>query len=228
MQSKFSVQIDSYRKINKIPKAWSNKDFKTMLSMMDYDDVDSIDDSELREMCVMSLGDLEPDEGAVIVLTHLFPSLKRGKIEQMAHDMLEDRSWEEYPDCLFHERFFNAYELLRDAYGSKFAKPTGVEMTLTVSAAHAEDLAIFDQSLAPSMVRLLASGLEDNALMHRLYEEQIQGKNFPEAAGLVWQLKQVAESGSSRQFSLVSSYFWLQSFEQVDSFEAISHADAAS
>ncbi|MBJ7552108.1 hypothetical protein [Marinomonas ostreistagni] len=226
MQSTFSVQIDSFRKVNKIQNAWSNADFKTMLTLMDFDEVDSLDDSELRDMCVMSLGDLEPDDGAMIVLTHLFPTLKRGKIEHMAHDMLQDRSWEEYPDCLFHERFFNAYELLREAYGSKFAKPTGVEMTLTVSAVQAEDLAIFDKSLAPSMVRLLASGLESDALMHRLYEDQIKGTSFPEASGIVWQLKQTANNGVSRQFSLVGSQFWLASFEHIQSFGGVAHADS--
>ncbi len=133
----------------------------------------------------------------------------------------------EYPDCLYHERFFNAYEVLREAYGSKFAKPTGVEMTLTVSAAHAEDLAIFDKSLAPSMVRLLASGLGDDALMHRLYEDQIKGTSFPEASGIVWQLKQTANNGLNRQFSLVGSQFWLASFEHTQSFDGVSHADSA-
>jgi len=226
MQAKFTVQIDSFQKISKIQNAWSNEDYRALMSIMDFDDdVDAMEAAELREMCMMSLNDLEPADAAKVVLTHLFPELAKGKIEQISHDMIDDRSWEEYPDCLFHERFFSAYALLREAFNGIFAKPTGIEFAITVTAEHVEDMAIFDESLHSSIVRLLASGQGDDALIHRLYEDQIQGNQFPEAPGLVWQLKQTADTGLTRQFSLISSYFWLENFEQIDNFEAASHAD---
>jgi hypothetical protein len=226
MQAKFTVQIDSFQKISKIPNAWSDEDYRALLSIMDFDDdVEKMDAAELREMCIMSLNDLEPAEAAKAVLTHLFPELSKGKVDQISHDMLDDRSWEEYPDCLFHERFFSAYALLREAFNGTFAKPTGVEFAITVTAEHVEDMAIFDESLHSSIVRLLASGQGDDALINRLYEDQIKGTQFPEAPGLVWQLKQIADAGLTRQFSLVSSYFWMENFEQMDGFQAVSHAD---
>ena len=226
MQAKFSVQIDSFHKISKIQNAWSNEDYRALMSIMDFDDdVDAMEAAELREMCMMSLNDLEPADAAKAVLTHLFPELPKGKIEQISHDMIDDRSWEEYPDCLFHERFFSAYALLREAFNGIFAKPAGVELTMTVTAAHDEDMAIFDESLASSIVRLLASGQGDDALINRLYEDQIQGTQFPEAPGIVWQLKQTADTGLTREFSLISSNFWMENFEQIDNFKAVSHAD---
>ena len=226
MQAKFTVQIDSFKKISKIPNAWSGDEYKALLTLMDFDDdVDAMDAAELREMCMMSLNDQEPVGAAKVVLTHLFPELSAGKIDQISHDMLDDRSWEEYPDCLLHERFFSAYALLREAFNGTFAKPTGVELAITVTAEHIEEMAIFDESLHSSIVRLLANGQGDDVLINRLYEDQIKGTHFPEAPGLVWQLKQVADEGTTRQFSLVSSYFWMESFEQVESFEAESHAD---
>lgn len=226
MQAKFTVQIDSFKKISKIPNAWSGDEYKALLTLMDFDDdVEAMDATELREMCMMSLNDQEPAGAAKVVLTHLFPELSAGKIDQISHDMLDDRSWEEYPDCLLHERFFSAYALLREAFNGTFAKPTGVELAMTVTAEHIEDMAIFDESLHSSIVRLLANGQGDDALINRLYEDQIKGTHFPEAPGLVWQLKQVADEGTTRQFSLVSSYFWMENFEQVESFEAESHSD---
>jgi len=226
MQVTFSVQIDSFKKISKIPNAWSDEDYRALLSIMDFeDDVEKMDAAELREMCMMSLNDLGPADAAKAVMTHLFPELAEGKIDQVSHDMVDDRSWEEYADCLLHERFFNAYGLLREAFNGIFANPTGVELVLTVTAGHAEDMAIFDESLHSSIVRLLANGQGDDALINRLYEDQIKGTHFPEAPGLVWQLKQVADEGTTRQFSLVSSYFWMENFEQVESFEAEAHAD---
>lgn len=228
MQAKFTVQIDSFHKINKIKNAWSNEDYHALMTIMDFDDnLEQMDTTELREMCMMSLNDLEPDEAAKVVLTRLFPDESQGKIEQLSHDMPDDRLWEEYSDCLYHERLFSAYALLREAFNGVFAQPTGVELTLTVTGQDSEDMLIFDQSPYSAIVRLFASGQSDDALINRLYEEQIQGQQFPEAPGIVWQLKQIADNGLTRQFSLVSSYFWLKNFQQLDNFKAVSHADAA-
>lgn len=226
MPAKFTVQIDSFRKINKITNAWSDKDYLALMAIMDLDDgLEGMDSKELREMCMMSLNDLEPDEAANVVLTRLFPDESEGKIEQLSHDMLDNRLWEEYSDCLYHERFFSAYALLREAFNGIFAQPTGVEVTFNITAENSEDIAIFDESLYPSFVRLLASGQGEEALINRLYEEQIHGKQFPEASGIVWRLEQIADNGLTRKFSFVSSYFWFENFEQIDEFSAVSHAD---
>ena len=226
MQPKFTVQIDAFQKIKQIDNAWSDADFKAMLALMGLeDDVEGMSTSELREMCMMSFSDLSHSEAAAVVLTHLFPELTEGKIDQLSHDMLDERAWEQYPNCLYHESLFNAYALLREAFNGTFAQPTGVQLSLTVTAAQEEDLSIFDASPESAMVRLLANGQSDDALIHRLYEDQIQGNAFPEAPGIVWQLQQVANDGNSRQFRLLSSEFWFGDFEDIDSFEATSHAD---
>lgn len=46
-----------------------------------------------------------------------------------------------------------------------------------------------------------------NALLHRLYEDQIKGDEFPQAPGIVWQLTQLADNGLTRQFGVASSFF---------------------
>ncbi|WP_372738998.1 hypothetical protein [Neptunomonas sp.] len=234
MPALFTVKIDSFRKINKIENAWSGEDYHALMEMMGLDDgLEGMDAAELREMCLMSLNDLEADEAAKVVLTHLFADelandeLTEGKIEQLSHDISDDRLWEEYSECLYHERFFNAYALLREAFNGIFAQPTGVEFIVNVRAGNIEDMAIFDESPCASMVRLLAGGLSDNALLHRLYDEQITGLQFPQAPGIVWKLQQLADEGLTRQFSVVSSSFWFESFGQIDEFEASSHADVS-
>jgi len=226
MQAKFNVQIDSFNKISKMQKFWSNEDYLALMTIMDLDEgLEKMDSAELREMCMMSLNDLEPDEAAKVVLTHLFTDESAGKIEQLSHDMVDNRLWEEYSDCLYHERFFSAYALLREAFNGIFAQPSGVEVTISVTGEDIEDMTIFDQSHYSSMVRLLASGQSDDALINRLYEDQIQGEKFPQAPGIIWRLDQIADNGLTRQFNFVSSYFWLEQFEQVENFSALSHAD---
>ncbi|WP_067099550.1 hypothetical protein [Marinomonas atlantica] len=227
MQPKFTVQIDSFKKIKQIDNAWSDSDYKAMLALMGFEeDVESMSSSELREMCMMSFNDQTPQEAAAIVLTHLFPELTEGKVDQLSHDMLDDRAWEQYPNCLYHEALFSAYALLREAFNGTFAQPTGVALALTVSATNEEEMGIFDTSPQSAMVRLLANGQSEDALIHRLYEDQIQGDTFAEAPGIIWQLQQITDNGSSRKFSLLSSEFWFGSFEDIETFEATSHADS--
>jgi hypothetical protein len=226
MQAQFNVQIDSFRKINKIPNAWSNEDYLQLMAIMGLDDgLEGMEATELREMCMMSLNDLEANEAAKIILTHLFSELTEGKIDQLSNDMIGDRMWEEYSDCLLHEGFFSAYALLREAFNGVFAEPTGVEFMVNVTAADAAELTIFDESLHASMVRLLASGLSPDALLHRLYEDQITGTQFPEALGILWKLELVSSEGLSRQFKMVSSDFWFGKLANVEQFEASAHAD---
>ncbi|MFQ3186694.1 MAG: hypothetical protein ACI8Q3_001731 [Marinomonas primoryensis] len=62
--------------IGKIQNVWSSKVYRALMSIMDFDDdVDAMEAAELREVCMMSLNDLEPAEAAKVVLTHLFPDI---------------------------------------------------------------------------------------------------------------------------------------------------------
>jgi hypothetical protein len=62
--------------IGKIQNVWSIKVYRALMSIMDFDDdVDAMEAAELREVCMMSLNDLEPAEAAKVVLTHLFPDI---------------------------------------------------------------------------------------------------------------------------------------------------------
>ncbi|MFQ3237580.1 MAG: hypothetical protein ACI9C4_003169 [Paraglaciecola sp.] len=229
MNATFTVQVEHFQKINKITHAWSNEDYHALMAIMDLDEgLAGMDATELREMCMMSLNDLDHDEAAKVILTHLFPDESPGKIEQISHDMIDNRLWEQYSNCLYHQRFFSAYALLREAFNGIFAQPTGVEISVKITGENSEDMAIFDQSVHSSLVRLLANGQGDDALIHRLYDTQIQGKQFPEAPGIIWQLEQLSDSGLTRQFSFVSSYFWFERIEHIDDFTALSHGDVSS
>jgi len=226
MQPQFNVQISSFCKINKIPDAWSNEDYRQLMAIMGLDDgLEEMEGTELREMSMMSLNDLPVNEAAKMVLTHLFSELPDGKIDQLSNDMVGDRMWEQYSDCLLHERFFSAYALLREAFNGVFAEPTGVEFTINISATNAKDLNIFDQSLHASMVRLLASGSSPDALLHRLYGDQITGTHFPQAPGILWKLELISSEGLTRQYKMVSSDFWFGKLADIEQFEASAHAD---
>ena len=228
MKKEFNVEMLSFVKISEIENAWTADDYKQLLSMMDIgaDELGGLSESELQEMCLMSLNDFEHHESAEFVLKHLFKDkVTEGKIDQMSHQMIEAKLWEEHADSAYHMRLFNAYGLLRKAYNGIFKEPTGVQFTIKITSNNKESFEIFDSSLHAVVVRLIANGLDETAILNRLYEEQLNGKNFPDAKNILWILKEISITEKERQYEIVSSDLWFGELEEGMNFEAKAHAD---
>jgi hypothetical protein len=228
MNKEFNVEMLSFLKISEIENAWTADDYKALLSMIDIgeDDLVGMGESELKDMCLMSLNDFDAYESAKLLLTRILKDeITAGKIEQISHQMLEKNLWEVHADPAYHMSLFNAYELLRKAYNGTFTEPTGVKFTVKITADKKDSFEIFDASLHAVIVRLLANGLNENAILNRLFEEKISGENFPDAKNILWILKELAHTDNERQYEITSSYLWFGELENVSSFEADAHAD---
>lgn len=228
MNKEFNVEIVSFRKISEIENAWKADDYTALLSMMDIDEdeLGGMSESEVKEMCLMSLNDFEHHESAKFLLTHIFKDeITEGKIEQLSHQMIENKLWEEHADSAYHWSLFNAYGLLRKAYNGIFKEPTGVKFTIKITANKNDSFEIFDSSLHAVIVRLLSNGLDEDAILNRLYEEQITGENFPDAKNILWILKEISITEKERQYEITSSHLWFGELEDVGSFDAKAHAD---
>jgi hypothetical protein len=215
-------------KISEIENAWMADDYKALLSMMDIseDELGGMSTSELKEMCLMSLNDFDHHESAKFLLTHIFKDeITEGKIDQLSHQMVEAKLWEEHADPAYHTSLFNAYGLLREAYNGIFKEPTGVKFTIKIIANDKDSFEIFDQSLHAVIVRLLSNGLDESAILNRLYEEQISGGSFPDAKNLLWSLIEISIKEKERQYEITSSDLWFGELEEGLSFEAKAHAD---
>ena len=229
MTQKMQVEVVEYKSINEISGAWAKADYHAILNAIGLDDgLDALSEKDLKEMCFMSLNELEPPEAAKIVLDYVFAGedLTDGKTDQLAHDLPDDKLWEQSPELDFHYRLFNAYSLLRQAYNGIFPQPTGVELTLKVTVENPEDLAVFDVSPKAPMARLLAAGMGDKAIINRLYDKQIAGSQFAEAEDILWVLESLSSSDVMREFKIVSSSFWLEDMQDITQFEAETYADA--
>ena len=188
MNNEFNVEILTFVKISKIENAWVEDDYITLLSMMGIgeDELGGMSKSELKEMCLMSLNDFDHHESAKFLLTHIFKdAFTEGKIDQLSHQMVEAKLWEEHADPAYHTSLFNAYGLLREAYNGIFKEPTGVIFTMKITANDEDSFKIFDPSPHAVIVRLLSRGLDETALLNRLYEEQISGESFPDAKNIL-------------------------------------------
>ena len=228
MSKDFRVEILSFLKISEIENAWTADDYKALLSMMDIeqDDLGGMSEFELEEMCLMSLNDFEHHESAKFLLKHIFKDeISEGKIDQLSHQMIENKLWEEHADSAYHRSLFNAYGLLRRAYNGIFKEPTGVKFTIKITANKSDSMEI-DSSIHSVIVRLLSNGLAKTAILNRLYEAQISGNSFPDAKNILWILKEISMTDIERQYEITSSALWFGDLEECTVFDAKAHADA--
>ena len=226
-ESQFTVERLSFSTLTELPDTWNNAHYRELLTRMNYDHPEEIDEAEVKEMCLMSLTDLEPREAAETVLNYLFPAeLTAGQIDNLAHQMLTEKLWEENPELPLHKGFYQATQLLYDAFNGTFPATKAVEFQVKCTAENADDLAVFGEEPAAPLLRLLAVGLPDKALLNRLFSAQVAGPNFAEAKSIIWQLTSLEKTADSMTFGVVSSAYWLEDFKYADTYTAPTHADA--
>ncbi|GAB3661342.1 hypothetical protein GCM10027594_31260 [Hymenobacter agri] len=230
----FTVERLTFATRTELPHSWQAADYRALLTQLNFDNPEALPEAELKEMAQMALTDLEPREAAVAVLTHLFPEeLTAGQIDNLAHQMLTERLWEENPELPLHRGFYQATQLLHDAFNGTFPSVKAVEFQVKCTAANAADLAVFgadadDRATAAApLLRLLAAGLPANALLNRLYADHLAGGQFAEAASILWEVRALEKTADSITFDVVSSAYWLEDFKYADTYSAPTHADAA-
>ncbi|GAA4495545.1 hypothetical protein GCM10023172_07430 [Hymenobacter ginsengisoli] len=217
----FTVERLSFQHLASLPNAWQSADYLALLTKLDYENPEAIAPAELKEMTQLALTDLEPAEAAEVVLGYLFPDdLTKGQLDQLAHQLQTEKLWEENPNFALHQGFFNATQLLYEAYNGKFPHPQAVEFKVKLTAASPADLAVLDQEPAATLLRLLAPGLSDRTLLHRLFSDQLAGGDFPEATSILWQLTPSEQTDTSVVYDIISSDYWLEDFKFADSYEA--------
>jgi hypothetical protein len=219
--STFTVERLSFQHLAELPNAWQPTDYLALLNQLNYENPEAIAPAELKEMCQLAITDLEPAEAAEAVLTYTAAEdLTKGQIAQLAHQMQTEKLWEENPNFALHQKFFNATQLLYDAYNGKFPHPQAVEFKVKITAASPADLAALDHEPAATLLRLLALGLSDRALLHRLFSDQLAGGEFPEATSILWQLTPSEKNADSVVYDIISSDYWLEDFKFADTYEA--------
>ena len=76
-------------------------------------------------------------------------------------------------------------------------------------------------------MRLLSDGMEPDAILHRLFGEQLSGATFPNAAEIVRQVTAhlVAEHGCA--ISVIGSGYWLDALERTHSYQSNARQDVS-
>lgn len=227
MSNEFHVRIIKFSNIGEISGAWTTADFKAQLDVMEFGDHSAMSDDELREMCILSLQDMKPADAAYLVLKHhMGDVLRDGQMRDLANEMQEEKLWEEYSDSSLHERMFNVGSLLYSAHPGSFPEPDAVCLSFEVTAINASAKALLTMTRDESfLVRLLADGMDDHAILHRLYGDQLKGKSFPIASEVIWILRAEVTGEDSMKFEIISSGYWLDALIRVKNYQSAAYAD---
>ena len=200
---KYHIIINSIKSVNQFENAWSNDDYVALLNEFGFDDAETNNTNELLELLFMAISDFEAEDAAAIILTYkLSEKLSENQIEQISHEMLQDKISEEYADISLHHQLFNINQLLYKAYNGTFpnAKATIIEFEISPNKDISKEI----------ILKAFNTSLSNNNVIKRLYANQLAGKEeFNEAEYIIWDLKPNGENG----FILTTSEYWISKDE---------------
>ena len=220
MMHTYSAEILKLSTIHELEDAWSSADYKELLEACEFDSIDEVPEGELMDYLSMALQELDPETAAEIVLLYrLGDKLKKGQIESISHEMLEENLWEEYSDMSLHEELFNITSLLFKALNGKFPNPDAADLLLKISSKTVDgtkSLESIDESL---IARVLALGQDDHAIINRLFDEQVAGALFHEAKDIIWKYKITERERNNVTIQVTTAIYWVKKLRKGNLFE---------
>ena len=222
----FDLRLVGWAEVHELPGDWGAAALRTLLEAME---IDGIEEPDLLDMALMGLQDRPVDEAADLVLASLFGSeMSAGVRQNLIDDLQDDQPWQDLADLRHQRRVFTAVNLLQKAFPTRFGKPDIVRVEVEIRAADAVGRKWLAGDIDPALLlRLLAAGMPDRAVLRRLFGSSLAGAAFPEAASIVWHVVRV-ESQDPQPVSLTvySSIPWLMPLTDSSSWTARAWPDA--
>lgn len=224
MKPSYDVNVLSYAKIHELPGSWEAADYQSVLELADFDDWDEIATTELKDYTILALQEMEVSEAFEIVLSYRLTSLTKGQIHNLAHDMLSDKMWEEYQDISLHKEIYNCSVLMKWVFPTLFPETDAVKFELEIkpkNAAARDVTGCIDKSF---LIRIMANGLDDHAIINRLFDAQLNGAPFPEADSIIWDFEYRMMNDAVHAI-VYSSNYWLKTLQVSSQFESDAISD---
>ena len=94
MTPKFHVRVLSFSNLLEIEGARTAAQYAALLDAMEFGDRAGLSDDDLREMCLMSMQDLTPEDAAYLVLKHdMGDVLRDGQCRNLSNEMQDEKLW---------------------------------------------------------------------------------------------------------------------------------------
>jgi hypothetical protein len=209
--------------IHQLPGSWPIEDLRHLLALADFDDV--VADSEVLDLTLMALQDLEEQGAGELVLKAVFgDALSPGVRQNLVADLRDERPWEQFAQIDKQAGVFTAMVILQQAFPQRYATPDALCMRLRITAAdRASDRQLHGIPPAAFLLRLLAAGMPADATLNRLFETELAGGRFADAPHLLWltlRADVVAAREHCHSFDLYASWHWLEALKDFVSWEA--------
>lgn len=230
MKPNYHISEITLSKVKELPGSWTKADYLNMLEKFGVDDTDSLSENDMHEMLVMALQDAGLVDSAEALLEYrLGKVLDEGDRQHTAEDFLHAELWDEHADITLHKELFNIGVLLHDSFSNRMTEPVCAHIKLKISPYDKESLDDLKKGDISSLVmRIIADGMDENAKLNRLYEDQILKGPFPEASSIIWNINSSITNDGETDVAIADfylSYEWVKDFPLNDNYDSAAFAD---
>ena len=129
--------------------------------------------------------------------------LKKGQIQNLSHEMMEDEVSEDYADTSLQYDLFNINQLLYESFNGIFPKTKATIIRIDLKPLDKINLEITKEIA----LKALSKGLKENNIISRLFEDQLKGSvDFSDAGNVIWELRKDGEN----DYSIITSDYWIE------------------
>ena len=225
--TKYRVGVDEFEELTELEQSWMPKDYVSILTSLDIADAAKMDIGELRDMTLFALQDLNPPDAAAVLLKYkVGTKLSGGQIRNYSIDSQHERLWEQSADLSLHQDMFAVASMLNSVNSMAFPVPDALRVTLSIYCDDASKLALFNNEMDRAiLVRMISAGMNESAILNRLFGDQIATGIVADADSIIWQIAVEQPDPATLQIRITSSAYWLRALRETESFEWDSGAD---
>jgi hypothetical protein len=209
MPSACQVTILSVSEVHTLTDAWGNDSLRKLLELAEVDDLGDIAEGDLLDMSLMALQDLGNQKAGELVLEVVFgDSMRPGVRQNLVDDLQENEPWNDFAEVSQQRGIFVAVCLLHKAFPTRYGTPDALELRVKIQPLASSGAAALEAPRADWLIRLLARGMSEHAIVHRLYSAELKSGEFKDAPGLIWDCEPVDDpdgTDTSRTFDITAS-----------------------
>lgn len=224
MPSSYQVTIESINEIHTLAGTWDNESLRALLKLAEVDDLGDIADTDLLEISLMVLQDLGNQKAGELVLAAVFgDSMRPGVRQNLVDDLQDSEPWNDFAEINQQRGIFIAVCLLHKAFPTRYGTPDALKLRVRFQPLSQSGAAALITPRADWLIRMLACGMSEYAIVHRLYGAELKTGEFSDAPGLIWDCEPVEEpagSDTSRAFDITASSQLFNTLTAGQSFTA--------
>ena len=172
----------------------------------------------------MVLQDLGNQKAGELVLEAVFgESMRPGVRQNLVDDLQEEEPWSDFAEVSQQRGIFIAVCLLQKAFPTRYGTPDAREIRVKIKPMASAGIAALKVPRADWLIRLLACGMSEHDVVHRLYGAELKTGEFKDAPGLIWDCEPVDDpacTDTSQTFDITASAQLFKSLTARQSFKA--------